>query len=116
MDKEELPKSFVPDHLGSAPLVNLDGASELYGFATEQGVKARREEEITGRGAPWGYRDSLVDMCEEVNVDFDTLIEGIKNDRADNEIAEELGVSDKCISHLKNHFFRYGINDVQGQD
>ncbi|KAB2954675.1 helix-turn-helix domain-containing protein [Heliorestis acidaminivorans] len=55
-------------------------------------------------------------MTNEVGIDFDNFIDGIAKDRSDTEMAEEFGVTPKTIGHLKNHFWRYGINDIQGQD
>ncbi|QGG48249.1 hypothetical protein [Heliorestis convoluta] len=121
MSQRPLPDKFVSEDLGSATRVALDGRSELEGFVTKEGVKPRdlgapETTQYSTRGAPWGIRPSLVDMTHEVGIDFDKFIDGIAKDRSDTEMAEELGVNAKTIGHLKNHFWRYGINDIQGQD
>ncbi|MBM7854074.1 DNA-directed RNA polymerase specialized sigma subunit [Desulfohalotomaculum tongense] len=73
------------------------------------------EEYIRSR-VPWTTEPSLVTKTEEVGVDFDRFIDGLKNDRTDAEIAQEFGVSEKTIAHLRNHFMRYGIGSTMGQD
>lgn len=120
-DQRPLPEKFIPEDLGSATRTALDGRSELYGFVTEDGVRPRElgiqeTGNFSTRGAPWGIRESLVDMTHEVGIDFDKFVGGIARDKSDVEMAEELGVSAKTVSHLKNHFWRHGINDIQGQD
>ncbi|MBM7868461.1 hypothetical protein [Heliomicrobium gestii] len=120
-DQRPLPDRFVPEDLGSATRVALDARSDLYGHVTEEGVRPRElgvqeTSDFSSRGAPWGTRESLVDKTHEMGVDFDKFIAGVAADKSDTEMAQELGVSEKAIQHFKNHFFRYGINDVQGQD
>ncbi|WP_235911049.1 hypothetical protein [Heliobacterium mobile] len=120
-DQRPLPDKFVPEDLGSATRVALDGRSDLYGHVTEKGVRPRElgvqeTSQFSTRGAPWGMRESLVDLTHEMGIDFDKFVEGIAKDRSDMEMAQEFGVPEGTVSHLKNHFFRYGINDVQGQD
>ncbi|MDD4237143.1 MAG: helix-turn-helix domain-containing protein [Desulfotomaculaceae bacterium] len=65
---------------------------------------------------PWSTEPSLQDIAQEVGVDYDRLIEGIKEDKSDSEIAGELAVSDKLIYHLRDHFYTRGIHSIMGQD
>lgn len=65
---------------------------------------------------PWSTEPSLKDMAMEVGVDYDRLIEGIKEDKSDLEIADELAVSEKLIYHLRDHFYTHGIHSIMGQD
>lgn len=65
---------------------------------------------------PWDMQPGLKEIADEVGVDFDNLINGFKNDKTDYEMAEELGVTEKMVFHLRDHFMRYGIGSVQGQD
>lgn len=65
---------------------------------------------------PWDMQPGLKEIADEVGVDFDNLIKGFKEDKTDYEMAEELGVTEKMVFHLRDHFMRYGIGSVQGQD
>lgn len=65
---------------------------------------------------PWSTEPSLKDMAQEVGVDYDRLIDGIKEDKSDTEIADELAVSEKLIYHLRDHFYTHGIHSIMGQD
>ena len=65
---------------------------------------------------PWSTEPSLKDMAQEVGVDYDRLIDGIKEDKSDSEIAGELAVSEKLIYHLRDHFYTRGIQSIMGQD
>ncbi|MDD4335116.1 MAG: helix-turn-helix domain-containing protein [Desulfotomaculaceae bacterium] len=51
---------------------------------------------------PWSSEPILKEMAGEVGVDVDSFIEGIKNDKIDGEIAEDLGVSENLIYHLRD--------------
>ncbi|MEG3070642.1 MAG: helix-turn-helix domain-containing protein [Candidatus Syntrophopropionicum ammoniitolerans] len=55
-------------------------------------------------------------MAAEVGVDVGGLIEGIKNEQTDEEIAADLGVSERLVCHLRNRFYSHGIDSVMGQD
>jgi DNA-directed RNA polymerase specialized sigma subunit len=66
--------------------------------------------------APWSLQPSLKQMAEEVGVDFDKFIEGLKHNKSDQEISKEFGVSDKVIRNLRNHFEQYGVHSIVGQD
>jgi hypothetical protein len=70
----------------------------------------------TGRWPPWSRIQALNEMSEEVGVDFDQLIESIKNQASITEMSEQFQVSEKTIESLQDHFFRYGIGSVQGGD
>ena len=65
---------------------------------------------------PWSAEPSLKEMAAEVGVDVGGLIEGIKNEQTDEEIAADLGVSEKLVCHLRNRFYSHGIDSVMGQD
>lgn len=72
-------------------------------------------EEFRSR-APWNWQPYLSEMCEEIGVDYDKFIEGLSNNKLDTEIAEEFNVSTKSINYLRNHFEKYGVGSVMGQD
>jgi hypothetical protein len=65
---------------------------------------------------PWSTEPSLKEMASEVGVDYDRLIDGIKEDKSDSEIAGELAVSEKLIYHLRDHFYTRGVHSIMGQD
>ncbi|HAA89653.1 MAG: Uncharacterized protein XD63_1457 [Thermoanaerobacterales bacterium 50_218] len=67
-------------------------------------------------GPPWGWQPSLKQMAEEVGVDFDVFLAGIKNGFSDEEIAAEVGVGPRVIARLREHFQKFGIDSVIGQD
>jgi len=67
-------------------------------------------------GPPWGWQPSLQAMVEEMGIDFDGFIARLKDGATDKEMAEEFGVSTKAISHFRDHFERFGIDSVMGQD
>lgn len=73
------------------------------------------EEYIRSR-VPWSTEPSLKSKTEEVGIDFDQFIEGLKENKTDAEMAEEFDVTEKLIYHLRDHFTRYGIGSIMGQD
>lgn len=73
-------------------------------------------EEFLRSRVPWSTEPSLETKANEVGVNFDNLIEGIKNNKTDEEMAEEFGVTPKCIGHLRDHFWTHGIGSIMGQD
>ncbi|RKO67406.1 helix-turn-helix domain-containing protein [Desulfofundulus salinus] len=73
------------------------------------------EEYIRSR-VPWSTEPSLKTKTEEVGIDFDEFIEGLKNGKSDAEMAAEFGVTEKLIYHLRDRFERYGIGSIMGQD
>jgi hypothetical protein len=76
---------------------------------------ADMEEYIRSR-VPWSTEPSLKFKAAEVGVDFDELIEGFKEDKSDMEIAGEFDSSEKIISHLRDHFMKFGVGSIMGQD
>lgn len=73
------------------------------------------EESFQSR-VPWSVEPSLKEMAQEVGIDVDRLIEGIKEDKTDAEMGEEFSVSEKLIHHLKEHFYTHGVHSIIGQD
>ncbi len=65
---------------------------------------------------PWSVAPSLKEMARDVGVDVERLIDGIKNDQTDSEIAQELNVPENLIYHLRDHFYTHGVDSVMGQD
>lgn len=65
---------------------------------------------------PWEAGPNLKEMTDEIGIDFDRFIEFIGANKSDSEIAEELGVSEKAINCLKNHFYTKGLGSTVGQD
>ncbi len=65
---------------------------------------------------PWSSEPSLKEMTREAGVDFDRFIEGIKDNKSNAEIAQELSVSEDLIYHLKDHFYTHGVHSIMGQD
>lgn len=66
--------------------------------------------------APWSLQPSLKEMTEEVGINFDDFIECLKNNKSDMEMAKEFRVNNKVINHLKEHFDKYGVHSIVGQD
>ncbi|MCL6639618.1 MAG: helix-turn-helix domain-containing protein, partial [Firmicutes bacterium] len=66
------------------------------------------EESFIQSRVPWSVEPSLKEMSHEVGVDFDRLVEGIREDKTDTEMAEEFDVSEKLIYHLRDHFYTHG--------
>lgn len=73
-------------------------------------------DDLSSRGAPWGWQPSLESMCREVHVNFDQFIIGLRNNRSDIELAGELDASPETIKALRNHFEKYGVDSMMGQD
>ncbi|MGB4504124.1 MAG: helix-turn-helix domain-containing protein [Syntrophaceticus sp.] len=59
---------------------------------------------------------SLKAMVEDVGIDFDTFLDQLEDGKTDEEIAAKTGVSSKVIRHFREHFEKYGIDSVIGQD
>ncbi len=66
--------------------------------------------------APWSLQPSLKEMTEEVGINFDQFIECLKHNKSDMEMSQEFSVNNKTIQHLKEHFQRYGVHSIVGQD
>ncbi|MDK2820512.1 MAG: hypothetical protein PWP31_477 [Clostridia bacterium] len=73
-------------------------------------------ETKTQARVPWSTQPSLKEKTNEVGIDFDKFIAGLAANRSDTELAKEFGVNSEAIYHLRNHFERYGIQSVMGQD
>ena len=71
---------------------------------------------MSGIGPPWSLQPSLQLMLEEAGLEFDKFLEDIKNGKTNDEIAQQTGVSREVISNLREHFEKYGIDSVMGQD
>lgn len=65
---------------------------------------------------PWGLEPSLKEKAEEIGVDFDRFMEGLKNNKENHILAKEFNVSPEAISQLREHFQRLGIDSIVGQD
>ncbi|MDN5347717.1 MAG: hypothetical protein PWP65_1281 [Clostridia bacterium] len=65
---------------------------------------------------PWGARPSLKAMASEAGIDFDRFIAGLAANRTDTELAREFGVPPQSINRLREHFERYGVHSIIGQD
>jgi len=55
-------------------------------------------------------------MCAEVNVDYDKFIEGLAENKSDQEIANAFHTGEQTIRYLREHFENYGVGSVMGQD
>ncbi|SFG47993.1 hypothetical protein SAMN05660649_01777 [Desulfotomaculum arcticum] len=73
-------------------------------------------EEYLRSRVPWSTETSLKFKTEEVGIDFDDFVEGVKEGKSDFEMAEEFDVTEKLIHHLRDHFMRHGLGSVMGQD
>ncbi|HEX3033247.1 MAG TPA: helix-turn-helix domain-containing protein [Bacillota bacterium] len=73
-------------------------------------------DEFSTRGAPWSLRPSFEAVCRDAGVDYNRFIRGQKENRADNELAVELGVSPTLITNLRKRWEKYGLDSMQGQD
>ncbi|NLC76100.1 MAG: helix-turn-helix domain-containing protein [Clostridia bacterium] len=69
-----------------------------------------------GSRVPWSVDLSLKDKTEEVGINFDVFIEQLSLNRSDTEIARELAVPEKVVAHLRQHFERFGVHSIVGQD
>ncbi|KUO52243.1 MAG: histidine kinase [Desulfitibacter sp. BRH_c19] len=66
--------------------------------------------------APWSLQPSLKQMTEEVGINFDDFIKCLKDNKSDMEMSHEFSVDDEIIKHLKEHFEKYGVQSIVGQD
>jgi DNA-directed RNA polymerase specialized sigma subunit len=73
-------------------------------------------EEYLRSRVPWSTEPSLKQKTDELGVDFDRFIEGLKFNRSDMEMASEFGVSEKAVKHLREHFMTRGLGSIMGQD
>jgi len=65
---------------------------------------------------PWDIEPSLKEKTEEVGIDFDRFLNGLKQNLTDREMAENFKVKSKTIANLREHFEQLGIHSVMGQD
>ncbi|WP_366924557.1 hypothetical protein MFMK1_001538 [Metallumcola ferriviriculae] len=112
---KEYEAEFVSEHLGSATRVNLDGKSEKEGDVTA-GSEGNRHpsDDFSTLGPPWDLQPSLKEKAEEIGVDVDQLIDGFKQNKSDQEIAQEFGVTAKAINYLRDDFEKFGLHSMQG--
>jgi DNA-directed RNA polymerase specialized sigma subunit len=73
-------------------------------------------EEYLRSRVPWSTEPSLKQKTDDVGIDFDDFIAGLKNKLSDVEMAAEFGVSEKTISYLREHFMSHGLGSIMGQD
>jgi len=73
------------------------------------------EKEFWSR-VPWSSQPSLKLKAEEIGVDFEVFVEGLKNNRSDQDMARAFGVPVPAVANLRRHFMRFGLDSVQGQD
>lgn len=65
--------------------------------------------------APWSVDSSLKEKASEVGVDYDALIEGLRLNKSDMEIAREFSVPEGTIRRLRDHFeSEIGLNNIMG--
>lgn len=67
-------------------------------------------------GPPWAWQPGLKSLVEEAGIDFDAFIEGLKNGESDLQLASRFGASQTAVRHFREHFEKYGIDSVTGQD
>lgn len=73
-------------------------------------------EDYTPSRVPWSTEPSLKFKTDEVGIDFDDFIDGLKDGKSDVEMAGEFDVTEKLIYHLRDHFMRNGLGHIMGQD
>lgn len=66
--------------------------------------------------APWSTQPSLKLKTDEVGIDFDAFIRGLAANKSDEEMAAAFGVPVATIANLRQHFIRFGVDSVVGQD
>ncbi|MDI6709625.1 MAG: helix-turn-helix domain-containing protein [Thermoanaerobacterales bacterium] len=65
---------------------------------------------------PWSSQASLKLKTDEVGIDFDAFIEGLRGNRSDGDMAKQFNVPVAVISNLREQFIRFGVDSVQGRD
>lgn len=73
------------------------------------------DKELWAR-VPWSTQPSLKLKTDEVGIDFDRFIEALKYEHTDQEMAREFNVPVGVVSNLREHFYRFGLDSVFGQD
>lgn len=69
-----------------------------------------------GLGPPWGLQPSLKALVEDAGIDFDSFIAALEEGVTDEEMAVQFNVSENAIKYFKEHFEKYGLDSVMGQD
>lgn len=69
-----------------------------------------------GRWPPWSRMPSLKEMAEEVEVDFDDLVQAIGENLSPQQLAARFEISQELAGDFKEHFYKYGISSVMGGD
>lgn len=54
--------------------------------------------------------------AQEAGVDYERFIDLVGMNKSDVEIASELGISPQTVANLREHFLRYGLGPIIGQD
>lgn len=65
---------------------------------------------------PWGLEPGLKEKTDELGIDFDQFIDGLKNNKSDETMAQEFRVSREAIEALREHFTHLGIQTVVGRE
>lgn len=106
-------RDYVLTEMGSARFVSLGGEGSKYKYETgpthlTQGTK----------GPPWSIEPSMHFVCDEVGIDYNQFIDGLRDNKSDVEMAQEFKVSDKTIKNLKERFYTMDvpITGNYGQD
>lgn len=87
----------------------------MFQLAEEANDKAMDDKSIVSR-VPWGLEPSLKEKTDELGIDFDRFIEGLKNNKSDKVMAQEFNVSQEAIISLREHFTHLGIQSIVGRD
>lgn len=74
------------------------------------------DEPDKGSFPPWSRIPSLIEMTAEIGVDHDMFIHLIEKGATIEAIANQMGISEKTVESLYDHFMRYGISSVIGGD
>lgn len=104
--------SFVPTELGSARAVSQgrEGSRdkvEVWTDPMEKGLP----------GPPWGLEPSVKSVCCQAGVDYHRFVEGLAENKSDNELAGEFSVSSDTIRNIRRLFYQNeALNGNYGQD
>ncbi len=71
---------------------------------------------MEGFGPPWSSQPSLKVMAEDVGLNFDSFISQLGEGKTDQEIAVQEGISVRTVCQLREHFEKFGIDSIVGQD
>jgi len=105
-------QAYVLTEMGSARFVALHGSSR---YKYEMGPTDLTEG---SKGPPWSIEPSMRFVCDEVGIDYNQFIKGLRDNKSDVEMARELGVSEKAIANLRERFYKVDvpITGNYGQD